>query len=153
VFDVTGLMATQALQDDCWISSDQPKLVSTTDPHTAVISRVRVYTFTIRSARASNPEPSRALDVQVTSIPGFLVKKAIPVRLTKSDDDEYVASFSAANVAITGDSGTDALMLFKEHLAAVFRLLRKSKLGPEPKKQLNLLEEYIGEEPTASARS
>ena len=86
----------------------------------------------------------------------FNLKRGIPIELTGSDGD-WLASFLDANIAMSGDSPSDALHAVKSEIEDAYRIYRsESKLGPEPARQLSILESYIGEkgwEPVASEGS
>lgn len=62
------------------------------------------------------------------------------------DDDCYSASFEEANITMTGETASEAIALLREHITDLYDLFKMEKaLGPEPARQLSLLEEYIGE--------
>lgn len=63
------------------------------------------------------------------------------------DDDEFTASVPELNIAMAGESAGEALLILKEHIADVYEILAScSALGPEPARQLSVLESRFGEE-------
>jgi hypothetical protein len=75
----------------------------------------------------------------------YQLKRPIPVELRLNDEGEFVASVEGANIAMTGLFAADALRLLREHVVALYTILRGERLGPEPQRQLGSLEKYIGE--------
>jgi hypothetical protein len=75
----------------------------------------------------------------------YELKRPMPVELRLNEEGEFVASVEGANIAMTGLFAADALRLLREHVAALYTILRGERLGPEPQRQLGLLEKYIGE--------
>src|SRR5207302_1927788 len=60
--------------------------------------------------------------------------------------DEYVASFFDANVNASGSNETEAVENLKDILIHLFAFLSKlpvKRLGPSPKRQLAVLQEFI----------
>lgn len=73
------------------------------------------------------------------------LKRGIPIELTGSDD-EWLASFVDANIAMSGDSPSDALRAVRSEIEDAYKLYRSEpKLGPELARQLLVLESYIDE--------
>lgn len=72
--------------------------------------------------------------------------KPIEVTITAIEENEFVASFPEAGISISGDSGTDALIALRAELIDLFQIFSevRERLGPEPKRQLEVLTKYIG---------
>lgn len=75
----------------------------------------------------------------------YRVKKAIPV-CVQHRMDGFVASFADANILASGDTQQEAYGNLKELLLDVFdnlSALPVSKLGPEPRRQLAVLKDFL----------
>jgi hypothetical protein len=75
------------------------------------------------------------------------LRREIPVVVRPEGDEEYVAMFVEANLASSGDTVHEAVDNLKDFMAEVFRKyssLPPQKLGPGPKKQLQVLKQFIG---------
>jgi len=98
---------------------------------------------------ATQQKNDKQTSVTIISL-GFgkrVLLKPMSLRIENVGDDEFIASFPEAGIEMSGDSATEAIQLLKSHLVALFDIYRtESKLGPEPQKQLKILEGYIGEE-------
>lgn len=69
------------------------------------------------------------------------------------DDDEFIASVPEINVAMVGESAGEAFLILKEHIADLYEVLSSgAALGPEPARQLSILESRLGEEGRADER-
>lgn len=76
----------------------------------------------------------------------YKVIKPISIVVSKEDED-YVAAFETANIAMSGETASEAIQHLRDYIAEVFDLLCSSpKLGPAMIRQLNVLEEHIVEE-------
>jgi hypothetical protein len=88
---------------------------------------------------------SDEFNLSIETLAHYEIKKPIPVRIECVDDNEFLAEVSEANIAMTGDSVGDALMMLKENIEAVFeRYKSMERLGTEPSRQLQFLEMHIG---------
>ncbi len=77
----------------------------------------------------------------------FVVKKKIPVTVEALGEDEYVAEFPLAGIAMAGESVHSAVHGLRDAIIDTLMLYkRESRLGPEPKRRLRILEAYIGQE-------
>ncbi len=90
---------------------------------------------------------SPALRVAITSFApeSYSVVRPIEV-LIEPVDDSYVASFFDANVSASGDNQQEAFDNLKALILDVYDSLRAespSRLGPEPKRQLAVLESFL----------
>lgn len=74
----------------------------------------------------------------------FELKNIVPVKITELSDGEFLASFEEAGISITGDTPQDAIRHFKNELIETFEIYKREQLGVVPKKQLAILEKYIG---------
>lgn len=77
----------------------------------------------------------------------FKILKTIEVTVEPSDT-EYVATWYDANLSTSGETTVEAVENLKSLILDVFTLLKKKsidKLGPEPKRQLAVLSEYLKE--------
>lgn len=80
----------------------------------------------------------------------YVLRRPIPVILQLTDDEEFLASVENANIAMTGVSAIDSLKTLREHITLLYGILCAERLGPEPQKQLKVLEAYIGKKETKS---
>jgi len=71
--------------------------------------------------------------------------KPIPVAVTPMKG-EVIASFEQANIAMSGATQVEAIAELSSYLLDVFDSLfsETAPLGPEPARQLDLLQRYIG---------
>ena len=78
---------------------------------------------------------------------GLALKKPIAVEVIPSDG-EWIATWHDANIAMAGDTRTEAILEMQTEIVGVYRMLARyseDKLGPMPKRQLAILREYIEE--------
>jgi hypothetical protein len=75
----------------------------------------------------------------------YRLLKPISVQIKSLGDDDFLASLSEANIAISGDSPQEAFQSLASHILDVFEILEReeSTLGPEPTRQLAVLREHI----------
>jgi hypothetical protein len=106
---------------------------------TSILARARTL--------VARPASSKHIVSFIDAIPGpFIVHEAIPVAIEQIAPREYVACIVDANIAMSGDSPADAVEGLREHIASLYAALsRENKLGPGPKKQLEILGGHIGE--------
>ena len=73
------------------------------------------------------------------------LKRPFIVRVQQDEDENWAVSFDEVNISMSGTGPTDAHLTFIEHLVEVFLLLTEEKetLGPDPQKQLAILQEYM----------
>ena len=77
---------------------------------------------------------------------GYQVRDPIPVEIEYCAEDEFIASWPEGGIAITSDSATDALQTLKVEIVEVYQIFKNERLlGPEPQRQLSLLEKHLGE--------
>lgn len=97
-------------------------------------------------ARSQSVNKERTEVVLRTLGPGtYVLKNPIPVCIDRIAGDEVIATFKKANISICGNSATEAIQLLKTEIAELYVILKKeAKLGPEPQRQLLVLEGYIG---------
>ena len=76
------------------------------------------------------------------------VLRPINVVLTEKDGD-VIAEFEEANIAVSEDSVTKALVWLKSSIVDLFKTYNESRdiLGPFAEQQLNTLERYVGQVP------
>lgn len=68
----------------------------------------------------------------------------------QQDEDEFIASFFEANLGASGDTKKEAIDNLKDIIISTFEILKEhkeSQIGPEPFRQLKVLEEFIREIP------
>jgi len=75
----------------------------------------------------------------------YKIIQDIPVTVTRSGELDFVASFEKANIAIGGVDFHDAFQALVYEILDVFDFLTTNSdiLGPEPEKQLALLNKHI----------
>lgn len=74
------------------------------------------------------------------------VLRPIPVKIRRTDGS-FIASFNAANAHASGDTWSEALNNLEYWLIDLFNNLithKPEKLGPAPKRQLAVLQSYLG---------
>ena len=76
---------------------------------------------------------------------GYSVLRPIPVEIKRIGPADYEASFSEANIAMSGTSGQDAYRALVADILDTFDTLRAEEdLGPGATEQLHILNTYIG---------
>jgi hypothetical protein len=75
----------------------------------------------------------------------YRLLKPTSVHIKRLGDDDFLACFNEANIAISGDSPQEAFQGLASHILDVFEILEleESTLGPEPTRQLAVLREHI----------
>ena len=71
----------------------------------------------------------------------------IPIQIDVEEvsSNSFVAEFPEANIAASGETHDEAIENLKDMLFGMFRHLSATdNLGKEPKRQLKILESYIG---------
>ncbi len=108
------------------------------------------FTAELREKEAS-PRPSRitSLTVPVTTLhpAPFELLGEIPIVLQPSGDD-WIATFFDANINASGDTQEEAVANLKDVLVSMFKRFSQepvNQLGPEPKRQLAVLRQFVRE--------
>ena len=93
-------------------------------------------------------EEQSAYITAIHQLGGSALKKPITVLVEVLDKDEYLASFPEANIAIAGElaKGRDICTQGRNDLATFELYRREMRLGPEPRRRLEVLEAYLGQE-------
>ncbi|MGO9056340.1 MAG: hypothetical protein ACLQU2_03005 [Candidatus Binataceae bacterium] len=75
----------------------------------------------------------------------YRLLKPITVQVKCLGEDDFLASFSDADMAISGDSAQEAFQNLAAHILDVLEVFEQeeSTLGPEPARQLAVLRDYI----------
>ena len=88
---------------------------------------------------------SGPLTIKLDSLADRTLTIPISVVLRPVDGDEFLASFEEADIATTGLSATDALDALKSAIVEIYEMFRgEPQLGPGPKRELTILEKYLG---------
>ena len=78
----------------------------------------------------------------------YHLKYPVVVALRQDDDAEWVATFSEAELSRSGETFDAALDWLKTSMVELYELFKgESQLGPLPKRQLQILGQYIGAKP------
>ncbi len=76
--------------------------------------------------------------------PGYRLLRPIPVEIRRVEYGYFLASFSDANIAISGQDSDDAFQTLKVEIIETFEvLIEEPNLGPDAKEQLRTLNIYI----------
>lgn len=76
--------------------------------------------------------------------PGYRLLQSIPVEIRMVEYGCFLASFSDANIAISGQDSDDAFQTLKVEIIETFEvLIEEPNLGPDAKEQLHTLDKYI----------
>ena len=85
----------------------------------------------------------------IDSLPGtgYGLVKPIAVEISY-DDGEYLAQFTEAEITTSGDSPEETIEWLRSTIVSLYELYDRERatLGPLPRRQLDVLEAYIGEE-------
>src|SRR6266849_4289371 len=68
--------------------------------------------------------------------------------VVQPSDDDFIATFFDANINASGDTQEEAVANFKDVMLSMFRRFSQepeNRLGPEPKRQLAVLRQFIRE--------
>ena len=91
----------------------------------------------------------RTIGDYIDSLPAaYRLQRRIPCTLRQSGKS-MVASFRRANISTSGETRTGAMDNLKSLILDVYDMLSrepKAKLGPEPARQLQVLQKYISKE-------
>ena len=96
--------------------------------------------------RATSPQRDGEIDF-ITDLreAGYSVLRRIPVEIKRIGPTDYEASFSEANIAMSGTSGQDAYQALVADILDTFDTLSaEQNLGPAAAEQLHILNTYIG---------
>ena len=103
-----------------------------------------VIRFLARSQSVNKEHTELAL--YVLGHDGYRLKKPIQACVDRISGDEVIAAFPEAGISICGDSPTEAIQMLKTEIVELYEILKKeARLGPEPQRQLLVLEKYIGQ--------
>jgi hypothetical protein len=113
------------------------------------VKLVEQFTYMIRQEPIEKKTISETQYQQIEIPPyrfgSYLVTKPIKVGI-EHIDDEYVAAFDEAGIAFSAATATEALQLLKAQIIYTYEFYKSNeRLGPEPLRQLAILENYIGE--------
>jgi hypothetical protein len=84
----------------------------------------------------------------------YKLRKPIVITLRENADDEYIASFTEAELSRSGESPREAVEWLKSSIVTLYELLAKRprrQLGPLPTRQLLVLGEYLVKKPYPKA--
>lgn len=91
--------------------------------------------------------PQGIIKTFIDSLPGepYTLRRPIPVKIETVGDEDYLASFDEANIAISGETYQEAFQnLVAEVLNSFENFIREeTNLGPEPSRQLKILKRYL----------
>ncbi|MCX7048434.1 MAG: hypothetical protein NTX50_23480 [Candidatus Sumerlaeota bacterium] len=99
-----------------------------------------------RCESLENREPIHVL-VQSLSPESLTLTKPFYI-VVRCSDDQYIATFFDANLSASGDTPSEAVSNLKDFISSSFELLsgmNEHELGPEPRKQKKVLQEFIQE--------
>jgi hypothetical protein len=85
--------------------------------------------------------------VVLTSIdgPNFYLKRPITISVVYDGEADWVATFDEAGISRSGETISAATDWLKSSLVELYELFSgENQLGPLPKKQLQVLEQYFG---------
>jgi hypothetical protein len=82
----------------------------------------------------------------LTSIPSekFLLRRPIAISVTYDGEAEWIATFDEAEISRSGETMVEAIDWLESSLVELYELFSgEDRLGPLPKKQLQVLEQYF----------
>ena len=88
----------------------------------------------------------QSLDILLKELEhGYKLLKPIPVKVEQLDENNFVASFVAANVNASGDTWYEAALNLKSTITHLFDLLieHQESLGKAPRRQLVKMKSFI----------
>lgn len=92
-------------------------------------------------------ELSSAFEASIESFFPESIKVLRPLKiLVRSEGDDFLASFFDANINASGDTAAEAILNLKDMIVATMDLLDglpKEKLGPGPKRQIDVLRHFL----------
>ncbi len=87
------------------------------------------------------------VDCHINHLPGepYRLLKPIPITIQRLGEADFMASFEMANIAVSGPDIEDAYQSIAMHILDVFDSLiaEEGNLGPEPRRQLQILRTYL----------
>jgi predicted RNase H-like HicB family nuclease len=92
--------------------------------------------------------------VIIDSLPGTTHRLVKPITARISyKDDEFLAEFPEAEMVTSGDTSEEAIEWLKDTIVNLYELYdnERAALGPFPRRQLAVLETYIGEKQPTEA--
>jgi hypothetical protein len=111
------------------------------------------WTGVVSSVKASieivEPSEVASLTIEDSSDLPYRILRPIPVIIEK-DDDCVIASFNEANIHASGDDASNAMTNLKSYIGDVFEeflQIGRERLGPGPRRELAILEQYVQEHP------
>jgi hypothetical protein len=89
--------------------------------------------------------PSNRIEMIIDSLPHHQLIEPIPITIDPLGDSVFTASMRNVDIAATGNSVGEALLLLKEHIDATFEELNRqlAHLTYDQKKTLQMLHTYI----------
>lgn len=108
--------------------------------------------FNTNPTAYSFSSPSFSMSYMLTETePGLTydLLRPIPV-VIEQNDENFVASFTDANIHTSGETASEAFNNLKSYIGDVFDELLaigRERLGPGPRRELTVLEQYIQEHP------
>lgn len=79
--------------------------------------------------------------------PAYTLLQSIPIRLSRDEDGEWVASFKEANISMSGSDPDEAKELLAEDIVSAFALFlaEEGQLSPRLTQDLATLRQYMKE--------
>lgn len=78
----------------------------------------------------------------------YTLSKPVLIAVTREDEDEYIASFPQAEISRSGNTVGEAVGWLKSSMVELYELFKQEQmLGPLPRRQLQVLGEYIVAKP------
>jgi hypothetical protein len=116
--------------------------------HYFLSSDLKIETLFFSSALDVTDEPIRYTDIKPSDIPQgepYVLKKNIPVVVEWESGTDFIATFQAGNVSIGAETFRDAVQWLVVEILDAFDALTnfQSNLGPDAKRQLDILSDYI----------
>lgn len=104
-------------------------------------------TASLSVTRLGRPDPTRTQIVFLARLPNHRLLHPIPIHVRSLDRRGFIARFSAANLAMCGDTISAAVESLADDISDTFAVysVEESNLGPEPEKQFRVLRHYIAE--------
>jgi len=110
----------------------------------AAATAVRIRDMECRIVRLEQ-QSSRLTVLTALATNTLKLLRPIPVAIEHTGDD-FLATFFDANISASGDTAQEAFANFADVLELKFKLLNsleENKLGPDPKRQLAILQQFI----------
>ena len=85
--------------------------------------------------------------IDVKSLPGepYTVLQPIRIKIERMGENDFLASFEEANLAMSGETKEEALQNIIAEILDTFEMFsdEASRLGPEPSRQLRVMQKYL----------